>query len=120
MNLGHMIGSAVRDAVREPTTPTGFWHEIGTVAIERVRTVVEELDPVRYEVWSTRDDERTCPICGQLDGMTWQEGHGFVPPLHDHCRCTREFHHVEFRRRFIEQWRDVAVTRTTWEWIRTP
>ena len=121
MNLGHQLGSAVRDAVRDEVQPpsrTGFWHEVGEVTIERVRTVVEALDPVRFEVWTTRDDERTCPICGQLDGTVWAEGEGFMPPVHDHCRCTRVYHHVEFRRRWVEEWRDVAATRITWEWVR--
>lgn len=120
MNLGHQLGSVVRDAVREemqPPSRSGFWHQVGERSIERVRTVVEDLDPVRYEFWNTSDDERTCPICGQLDGQVWVAGEGFVPPVHDHCRCTRAYHHVEFRRRYIEQWRDVAVTRTTWAWV---
>ena len=122
MNLGHQLGSVVRDAVRDdmqPRSRSGFWHQIGHVSSERVRTVVEVLDPVRFEVWNTMDDERTCPICGQLDGTVWTAGAGFMPPVHDHCRCTRAYHHVEFRRRRIEEWRDVAVTRTTWEWRRS-
>jgi hypothetical protein len=118
MNIGHQLGTAVREAVREHP-PSGFWHQIGEVTIERVRTVVEELDPVRHEVWETRDDERTCAICGQLDGLVWPGNEGFMPPLHDHCRCTRAYHHTEFRHRLIEQWRDVAVTRTSWEWVHT-
>ena len=91
MNLGHAIGSAVRDAVREPDTPKGFWHQLGQETVEWVRTTVAEYDPIRFEEFSTREDERTCPICGQLDGFVWQEGDGFYPPLHDHCRCTREY-----------------------------
>lgn len=118
MRLGHQLGSAVREAVRKDSS-RGFWHDVGQVTIERVRTVVEQLDPVRFEVWETREDERTCPICGQLDGQVWPAGDGFMPPVHDHCRCSRTYHHVEFRRRHIEHWRDVAVRRTSWTWVRT-
>ena len=118
MNLGHVIGSHVRDAVREPTR-AGYWHEMGSITIRRVREVVERLDPVRYEAWVTRDDERTCPICGQLDGRIWQQGEGFVPPVHDHCRCTRTYHHTEFRTRLVEQWRDIAVPTISREWRST-
>lgn len=120
MNLGHTIGSAVRDQIREVVPvrshTAGYWHQIGKVTIERVRTVVEELDPLHHEIWLTQTDERTCPTCGQLDGRIWPEGEGFAPPAHDHCRCVRNYHHTVFRRRLIEQWRDIAVSRTSWEW----
>lgn len=116
MNLGHAIGSAVRDAVRKPEPARGYWHQLGQVTIERVRTAVEVLDPVRFEAWSTQADERTCPVCGALNGQVWPEGEGFSPPIHDHCRCARLYHHTEFRRRMVEQWQDIAVPRFSWEW----
>ena len=115
MNLGHSIGSAVRETVRD-ATPNGAWHQLGSTAVVRVREVVERYDPIRHEVWITKDDERTCPICGLLNGRMWREGDGFVPPAHDHCRCVRQYHHTEFRKRFIEQWRDVAVPTVSWVW----
>ena len=118
MNIGHSIGSAVRAAVREEPA-RGFWHEVGSVSIEHVRAVVERLDAIRHEEWKTHNDERTCPICGQLAGRIWAEGDGFTPPVHDHCRCRREYHHTTFRRRHIEVWQDVAVPRTSWEWVRS-
>lgn len=119
MNLGHTIGTVVRDQVRDVTSArakAGFWHQVGKTTIQRVRTVVEELDPVRYEEWHTQADERTCPICGRLHGEIWREGEGFVPPVHDNCRCQRIYHHTEFRKRLTEQWQDIAVSRFTWEW----
>lgn len=116
MILGHAIGTMVRDAVREPNSARGYWHQIGQITIERVRSVVMELDAVRYETWQTQSDERTCAICGQLHGKIWREGEGFSPPVHDYCRCERLYHHLEFRKRFIEQWQDVAVSRNAWEW----
>ncbi len=116
MNLGHHLGSAIREQVRNPETARGYWHQLGQVTIERVRVVVEQLDPVRYESWQTQSDERTCPVCGALDGQVWREDEGFMPPVHDNCRCQRVYHHTEFRKRFIEQWKDVAVPRISWEW----
>lgn len=116
MNLGHSIGSAVRESVRDSAPAQGAWHELGQFTIERVRVVVERYDPIRYEAWQTQDDERTCPICGRLNGQVWQEGEGFTPPVHDHCRCERVYDHTEFRKRFIEHWQDVAVPTTRWEW----
>lgn len=119
MNLGHAIGTQVRDQVRDSSparSNAGYWHQLGSIAIERVREVVEAYDPVRYEIWQTQDDERTCPICGQLDGEIWPAGEGFTPPIHDHCRCQRVYHHTEFRRRLVEQWRDIAVPQVTWVW----
>lgn len=114
MNLAHEIGTRVREQIRE--TPGGTWQQVGRITIRRVREVVQALDPVRYEEWQTRHDERTCPICGQLDGLVWPAGEGFTPPAHDHCRCTRTYHHTRFRTRLIEQWRDTTVTTSTWEW----
>lgn len=101
MNLGVELGSSVRDAV----SPTGIGSDLGQLAIRYVREEIEALDPIRFEEWQTKDDERTCPICGQLDGETWQSGEGFAPPVHDHCRCQRVFHHFEFRKRISYRWR---------------
>jgi len=52
------------------------------------------VDPSSMKMWMTAQDERTCDICGPLDGETveWNgvfsigyETPGFV---HPHCRCT--------------------------------
>lgn len=54
------------------------------------------LDPNLMEVtWVTHGDERTCPTCGPMDGVTvkrsdhFYTGEGPVkgPPLHIGCRC---------------------------------
>lgn len=115
MNLGHTLGLQVRDRIREEIG-SGYWYQIGSLTSERVRVVVEALDPVRYEAWRTQDDERTCSICGRLDGLIWPAGEGFQPPVHDYCRCERVYHHTDFRARFVEEWRDTFVPRTTWVW----
>lgn len=43
--------------------------------------------------WSAADDEVTCPVCGDLDGMTAAMGERFPgdvddPPAHPNCRCV--------------------------------
>jgi hypothetical protein len=45
-------------------------------------------DPVRR--WSTRVDERVCPVCGPLDNKkepTYRKQWGDGPPAHPNCRC---------------------------------
>jgi hypothetical protein len=49
--------------------------------------------------WRTAEDERVCPECGPLDGQSWPTGEGPEPPLHNHCRCVREFAFVELSSR---------------------
>lgn len=49
--------------------------------------------------WRTAEDERVCPECGPLDGLAWPDGEGPSPPLHNHCRCAREFAFVELSAR---------------------
>lgn len=43
--------------------------------------------------WETHADERTCTVCGPLDGVTTVIGGQFSPgvtspPVHPHCRCS--------------------------------
>nr|DAU76871.1 MAG TPA: minor capsid protein [Caudoviricetes sp.] len=62
------------------------------------------------KVWCTADDERTCKICGGLDGKTIEMDEEFsyqtklsakfpgikkTPPAHPHCRCTVIYEEVE-------------------------
>lgn len=60
------------------------------------------------KVWSTADDERTCEICGGLDGKRIgidddfdfktkliEPGIKRVPPAHCHCRCTVLYEEIE-------------------------
>lgn len=49
--------------------------------------------------WQTAEDEGVCPECGPLDGLAWPDGDGPAPPLHNHCRCAREFAFVELSSR---------------------
>lgn len=129
MNLGWEIGEAARRRLEEEERRrieeeerrrrAGFWHEVGRDSVEWVRTVVERYDPIRFEMWDTMEDERTCPICGLLEGEVWREGEGFTPPVHDFCRCQRVYHHTEFAVRYIEVWEQRTTTTYEWEWQRT-
>lgn len=60
------------------------------------------------KVWCTAEDERTCEICGALDGKRIAIDDDFefntklietgikrVPPAHPHCRCTVIYDEVE-------------------------
>jgi SPP1 gp7 family putative phage head morphogenesis protein len=38
--------------------------------------------------WMTMGDERTCPVCGPLDGITFPAGKFPPQPAHPFCRCT--------------------------------
>lgn len=124
MNLAQVIGTHVQDATRDAIDKARWgWvaNQIGQWTVEYVRVAIEYFDPVRFEEWHTQGDERTCPICGQLDGLVWEEGEGFTPPVHDHCRCQRLYHHVELNKRIVEEWQQQRrwETRTEWEWKRT-
>ena len=67
--------------------------------------------------WTAANDERTCPLCGALDGTTVKMGENFEikykgvnyskphPPLHFQCRCTRKsITFIEAKRRGL--WKD--------------
>lgn len=38
--------------------------------------------------WISTLDNRTCPICGSLDGQVFKINEGERPPIHPLCRCT--------------------------------
>lgn len=38
--------------------------------------------------WMTMNDERTCPVCGPLDGRKYSIDKFPQQPAHPHCRCT--------------------------------
>ena len=45
-------------------------------------------------IWVTARDERVCPTCGPLDGVTYPVGKAFAygePPIHPNCRCNLEY-----------------------------
>lgn len=51
------------------------------------------LSPSVKREWIATDDERTCPICGPLDGVVVGLEEPFklglqAPPAHPRCRCT--------------------------------
>lgn len=38
--------------------------------------------------WMTMENERTCPVCGGLDGKVFDTDHFPNQPAHPNCRCT--------------------------------
>lgn len=109
----------LRDRVDDVLEPV--WDRVATV-IEVTRWVLERVaivSPVRHERWVTGDDERVCAECGPLHGMTWPEGEGVVPPLHVNCRCRREQAFVEWRTRYVDEWRLRWTTAVEWDWRMT-
>ena len=106
----------LRDRVDDVLEPV--WDYVSTVA-EVARWVLERVAivyPVVHERWATGADERVCPECGPLHGMVWPEGEGAVPPLHVNCRCRREQAYVEWRTRYVDEWRLRWTTSVEWEW----
>lgn len=61
------------------------------VSKESEKRVMQDLGVKRYRYRATLD-ERTCPVCGRLDGTTHNlddEKAGInSPPMHMNCRCT--------------------------------
>ena len=45
-----------------------------------------ELGIEEYEIVCTLD-ERTCPVCGRMDGKRFKLGEGPMPTFHPNCRC---------------------------------
>lgn len=46
-------------------------------------------DILKGWTWKATNDDRTCPICGDLDGQNYTFDSGVVPPpAHPSCRCT--------------------------------
>jgi SPP1 gp7 family putative phage head morphogenesis protein len=54
----------------------------------RQATLRENADVVKGWVFVATLDNRTCPICGPLDGQEFPVGEGPIPPRHPNCRCT--------------------------------
>lgn len=106
----------IRERVEDVLEPV--WDLVGRVVVVAcwVLERVAILYPVAYERWQTGADERVCPECGPLQGAVWPVGDGAVPPLHVNCRCTRVHAFVEWRTRYVSEWRLRWTTRTTWEW----
>ncbi|MDQ3044819.1 MAG: phage head morphogenesis protein [Chloroflexota bacterium] len=84
----------------EPAPPVkssqGFWTWIEVDATSS--------QVVIWTSWATGDDERVCPECGPLDGLSWEEGAGPEPPLHINCRCERVYAFTDWRTRYATVW----------------
>lgn len=83
-----------------------IWRWVETVSdvVLWVRVLVERLEGVAMERWQTRNDERTCPQCGGLDGQIWAWNEGEFPPAHNNCRCARVYARTEWSTRTESVW----------------
>lgn len=103
------------DSIRQQTERTAHavYDWIGELVGEFV--AVLELVQIVYEVpvfmFATAQDERTCPECAPLDGLSSAEdGPGLpIPPLHGNCRCLILRAGSEYRIRWDYEWR--------WQWV---
>jgi len=60
--------------------------------------LLAEMGFQTVRVWRTRHDERVCPVCGPLEGVTenaWPPNLQSGPPAHVNCRCWTV---LEYRR----------------------
>lgn len=87
------IGNAIQS-----TTGTAGWRAraiartaMTEVSKESEKRVMRDLGVKRYRYRATLD-ERTCPVCGKLDGTTHnlddEQAGKNSPPMHMNCRCT--------------------------------
>lgn len=87
------IGNAIQS-----TTGTAGWRAraiartaMTEVSKESEKRVMQDLGVKRYRYRATLD-ERTCPVCGKLDGTTHnlddEQAGVNSPPMHMNCRCT--------------------------------
>jgi hypothetical protein len=79
----------------EPVPPEPVGDGTDTITWPEVEAI--PLIPIVWTSWHTTEDERVCPECGPLDGLTWEATDGPMPPLHVNCRCTRVYAFTEYR-----------------------
>ncbi len=49
----------------------------------------QNKDVLKGWTWTATNDDRTCPVCGELDGKTFSfESNRTPPPAHPSCRCS--------------------------------
>lgn len=92
MPIGIDTGEVVFDSTRQTLDERGLSPD---ELADAVRAQDERVGQV-WTRWQTAEDERVCPECGPLDGHAWCTGDGPEPPLHNHCRCTRQFAFIEW------------------------
>jgi hypothetical protein len=135
--IGYDLGTTGGGRTPDPPSVRETWEQGAQYLRERVEDVLEPVwdvvtrveEAARWvlervvviyampvERWVTGADERVCPECGPLAGMTWLAGEGPLPPLHVNCRCRREAAGVEWRSREVNEWRLQWGTREVWGW----
>jgi hypothetical protein len=63
--------------------------EAASLAVDRYEVLLVEQGITMEAVWNTVGDERTCAICGPLNGKPRSEWGGRDMPAHFRCRCFK-------------------------------
>lgn len=138
MFKGILSGSNVRDIAREVSkvTETSEYKAraysrtmLTEVSNEAEKRTLEEAGFRKYRYLATLD-ERTCPVCGRLDGEVFllskaKAGTNF-PPMHKNCRCVHTaVLNDNIRQKYLRRARDsegrsitVPQSMTYQEWAR--
>ena len=138
MFKGILSGSNVRDIAREVQQITGTSEYkaraysrtmLTEVSNEAEKRTLEEAGFKKYRYLATLD-ERTCPVCGRLDGEVFllskaKAGTNF-PPMHKNCRCVHTaVLNDNIRQKYLRRARDsegrsitVPQSMTYQEWAR--
>lgn len=80
-NLKETMGSGAYDALRLVRTET--MHTLNNAQTESFKKA-----GYSKVVWIAAEDERTCEICGELDGQKFDIDDAPDCPAHPNCRCT--------------------------------
>lgn len=53
-------------------------------------SMIESFKAIGFDryTWTATLSEKTCAVCGNLDGESFELGKGPVPPAHPNCRCA--------------------------------
>lgn len=98
---GETIGQAqrrLRDALGLPKGASGYAARLEMIArteilrgsnLGAMAIYQANQDVLSGWTWLATKDERTCPICGELDGQAFDfDSTQTAPPAHPRCRCT--------------------------------
>lgn len=67
----------------------------------RLQTAKENADIIKGMRWGATLDQRTCLICGPLDGKVFPVDSQKAPPLHPNCRCVLSS--------VVKSWRELGI-----------
>lgn len=112
-DLANLMGQSYRNAERLITTESAHFHG------EATKRAYEAAGVAQYKFIASLD-ERTCEVCGALDGKIFdmedrQEGSN-APPIHPRCRCTTVEHDPEEAQDWADSGKEMPERMTYEEW----